>query len=347
MKGNNKIKSERCLQYGLLSFAIILVILLLTPSGYYVNIPGEITPTTTAISFELNEKETEFVSKGEFYMTSVKYNSNIFGYYFFGFNQIESGMLSYFLSYFYPNSVRSPLEDYVAKDSDSKQMNAYLKDSTKEGDIFVMSSVLNYLNKSFELNGEGIVIGAFTEKSFLKKHFNQGDIIIGIDNYTIETTDDLIKLIPLQINSTFNFTYIVFETGLVESKKILIEDKLDIFAYTKNISLIHNESFNVRVDSASGTSGGFMIALDLVSMILEEDMINGEKIAGSGSIDINGNILKIGNIHLKIITAQKEGADIFLISKENYKEINSNEYDIKIIQVNNLNDAISKLRELN
>ena len=101
--------------------------------------------------------------------------------------------------------------------------------------------------------------------------------------------------------------------------------------------------------SESGPSGGLVLALSIYNSLVSEDITQGRKIVGTGTIDVNGNVGSIGGVEYKIKGAVKEKADIFLVpAGENYEEaqkvIEENNYKIKLIPVTTFNDALEKLK---
>ena len=63
-----------------------------------------------------------------------------------------------------------------------------------------------------------------------------------------------------------------------------------------------------------------MFSLEIYDQLTEEDLTRGYHIAGTGEIDYEGNVHRIGGIDKKIVAADKEGIDIFFAPNENGKE---------------------------
>lgn len=61
-----------------------------------------------------------------------------------------------------------------------------------------------------------------------------------------------------------------------------------------------------------GPSGGLMLTLEMYDALTKEDLARHRQIAGTGTIDANGQIGEIGGIDKKIIAARDAGATIFL-----------------------------------
>lgn len=71
--------------------------------------------------------------------------------------------------------------------------------------------------------------------------------------------------------------------------------------------------FTLNEANTLGPSGGLMQALSVYNAITEGDITNGLKIAGTGTIDINGNVGAIGGIYQKVFTAYYSNANVFFV----------------------------------
>jgi Lon-like protease len=108
-------------------------------------------------------------------------------------------------------------------------------------------------------------------------------------------------------------------------------DKLE----TKNIEF--------KVKETGGPSGGLVFAIALVELLTERDILEGEHIAGTGTINARGIVGGIGGINEKIASAQKVGATLFFAPVSNASEIANVPAGIKVITVATLAQAISYL----
>ena len=92
-----------------------------------------------------------------------------------------------------------------------------------------------------------------------------------------------------------------------------------------------------------------MLSLTIYDLLVKENLSHGRTIAGTGTIDKNGNVGEIGGVKYKIKGAVKDKADIFFVPKDNYKEakkiVDKNKYKLKLVKVNTLKEAIEYLRK--
>ena len=100
---------------------------------------------------------------------------------------------------------------------------------------------------------------------------------------------------------------------------------------------------NIKLKKYIGNSAGLMFALEIINQLTEEDLTRGRIVSGTGILDIEGNIHKVGGIVQKVLTAQRAGAYCFLVPEENYRKVKGRFKGLNLIPVHNIKDAVSKL----
>ncbi|MDD4705664.1 MAG: PDZ domain-containing protein [Bacilli bacterium] len=181
-----------------------------------------------------------------------------------------------------------------------------------------------------------------------------GDEIISYDgiNYSdLNTLKDYIKtkkkgdnisLIINRDNKKINEKVIIFEE----------DDTLLIGVATVSIYNIKSEK-NIIIDpktSESGPSGGLILSLAIYDALLDKDITKGNKIVGTGAIQLDGTVTEIGGIKYKLAGAVKEKADLFIVPNANLKEAlkyaKEEKYDIIIKGVSNFDEALEVLNKM-
>ena len=101
-------------------------------------------------------------------------------------------------------------------------------------------------------------------------------------------------------------------------------------------------------DNESGSSRGLMCALDIYNKITEFDLTKGDIISGTGVIYEDGSVGSIDGVKYKLKGAVKNKAKVFIVPSENYDEAvklkKEHNYDIEIIEADNLHNVIEKLK---
>ncbi|MGQ0842950.1 MAG: YlbL family protein [Sporichthyaceae bacterium] len=103
----------------------------------------------------------------------------------------------------------------------------------------------------------------------------------------------------------------------------------------------------IELDNVGGPSAGMMFALGIIERLTPEAITGGRIVAGTGSIDDDGAIGKIGGIVMKIRGAKKSGATVFLVPAENCREAAQGApKGIELVKVDKLTTALSALEAI-
>lgn len=189
-----------------------------------------------------------------------------------------------------------------------------------------------------------------------------GDIIKGVDNIPVELADDLVSYVAEK--TAGEKISIQFIRG-DEEKEALIEvvafpddeSRVGIGIHlTTNIYLDMEPEVEFSSGKIGGPSAGLMFALKIYDQLTEEDFTRGYKIAGTGKIDMEGNVLPVGGVDKKVVAADREGSHVFFVPYEKGRE-NSNyetalwaakkiKTEMEIVPVDTFEEALSYLERL-
>jgi len=116
------------------------------------------------------------------------------------------------------------------------------------------------------------------------------------------------------------------------------------------VSLESTAPFKVKIaldDRIGGPSAGLMFALGILDKLGADDLTGGRFIAGTGTIDVTGDVGPIGGIPLKLIAARQKGATDFLVPSGNCAEASRNPPSgLTLIKVDTLTGAVNALEAL-
>jgi PDZ domain-containing protein len=103
----------------------------------------------------------------------------------------------------------------------------------------------------------------------------------------------------------------------------------------------------IHLEDVGGPSAGLIFALAIVDTLTPGEMEDGRTIAGTGAIDVKGNVQPIGGIPFKLIAAHEDGATTFLVPADNCAEAKSNAPDgMDLVKVETLAGAVEALKDL-
>ena len=331
-----KIKKFIKINYKELIFLFLFVIFMTFPMPYYICVGGG----TIDLGKRL-EIEDSYEEKGSFNLAYV--------------SELRGTLPFYLLSYIIPSWERIPMESYQYNEDETMEEitnrdKMYLSDANQSA-IFV---AYTKAGKTFNITSHNYLVYFVDEKA--SSDIMVGDILLGVDE--LEQID--LDMFKQYINSKN-----VGETITVRLKRDDKEIEVDTTIFEEEgvkyagiafFDIIDYETdpeikLNFK-DSESGPSGGFTLSLAIYNKLTKEDITNGKKIVGTGTIDMEGNIGEIGGVKYKLMGAVSKKADIFIVPNgSNYEECiklkKEKKYDIEIIGVDNFDDALEKLSKIN
>lgn len=197
-----------------------------------------------------------------------------------------------------------------------------------------------------------------------------GDVITSVDGKTFNNTQDFQEYI--RSKSIGKDLMIGFEhNGKSETatrKTIRLGSKGETagigITLTEDTEIEGTPKITADLGAVGGPSGGLMLTLEMYDAITEDDLARNRVIAGTGTIDPDGNVGEIGGMDKKIIAARDAGATIFFApyvkqnsqyqketgnTQTNYEiaKETAQKYapDMEIVPVKTLDDAITYLRK--
>ncbi|SFM00287.1 PDZ domain-containing protein [Gracilibacillus orientalis] len=253
-----------------------------------------------------------------------------------------------------------PIEDVLPEgmtDEDYRQMQLMMMESSQEG-----STVVAYeaAKKEININYEGVYVVSVVEGMPADGILQSADQIIEIDGHTINEAEDLIDYVSTKnvgdhISIKVKRNEETFETEITMKALEALDGQPGI-----GIQLVTNRSVTVSPEltftsgEIGGPSAGLMFSLEIYDQLTETDITNGLQIAGTGEIDYQGNVGRIGGIDKKIVAADHADCDIFFAPNENGREDSNYQIakqvakeigtDMEIIPVDTFDDALTYLQ---
>ena len=107
----------------------------------------------------------------------------------------------------------------------------------------------------------------------------------------------------------------------------------------------HPFTLSIDLDEIGGPSAGLMFTLGIIDKLRAADLTGGKIIAGTGTIDDDGDVGPIGGIPQKLIGAKNAGAQLFLVPAGNCAEALRNAVPgLPMAEVATVDDALAALR---
>lgn len=326
-----KIKKYIKNNYKFIIFLIILTIILNIKTPYIISAPGGVIPLSDRVTVD---------------------DKNISSNYYTSYVKVMDGKLAGVIaSFVLPNWDLEKYKEYSGNTNLSyDELNKVEKMMMNEGNNTAIILALRKAGADYEITDEKYVVYYKLEK--YKNNLKIGDVINSCNDKKITILDDLYAC----INSTDDNVKLGISRNDID-KDITVPIYKNKDKKLIGISIFHDykvkSKYNINIssrDSESGSSGGFMTALSLYDYLSSLNLSKKYKIAGSGTIDEEGKVGKISGIKYKLLGANKKKIDIFFVPNDNYKEAvkvkKKHHLKMKIIKVNELDDAINYLKSL-
>ena len=245
-------------------------------------------------------------------------------------------------------------EQIIPKDMSSTEYHNAMLRQMENSQLVAAGLAMKHIGFNVEEHGGGLYVLEVDAQSNAYDLVKQGDIVTKVDDQRIEITTDMQnhmrdKLPGEVVNLTIerdgeSFSY---EIELIERSDALEKGSIGVLTtvYEWNIDL----PMEIQVDTGNtgGASAGLMMTLEIIEQLTEGHLAEGYHIAGTGTINWNGEVGPIGGVKQKVIGAINGKADYFLVPKDNYSEAQSvADQRIQLVEVNNLEEALAFLANL-
>lgn len=309
---------------------IVIYSIFTIPLPFYIEKDGGLISTKDRIKIQNNVE-----SSGNIYMAYV--------------SEIKGTIPNYIISLFNKNWNVISKKDIVSSNETEQEAEYRSKMMLNESITNAVISAYTLANKKIDIIKEECFVTYIDSSS--NTNLKIKDKILKINGNDINTKDDITKNIKnLKENDIVNIE--VENNNKIYTRTAKINNDLVIgiiVTTTKILKTTPNYEVNFK-KSESGSSGGLMLALEIYNNLIDDDITKNRKIAGTGTIDENGNVGSISGVKYKLMGAYNEKADVFLVPHgENYNEAikvaNDNHLNIKIIEISSLSEAILKLKE--
>jgi Lon-like protease len=180
------------------------------------------------------------------------------------------------------------------------------------------------------------------------------DVIVAVQGTKVGDVVELGRVLgATKPGTTVTVTYL--RAGKTGSTQITTTEGKDENGKTRavlgvGVTLASTAPFKVKIgldDRIGGPSAGLMFALGILEKIGPEDLTGGRFVAGTGTIDVSGEVGPIGGIPLKLIAAKDKGATAFLVPAANCAEASRRPpAGLTLIKVDSLDSALGALAAL-
>ena len=325
---------NKVLKIGIIAYLIILFPFGFAKSDYYFMSPGP--PYQWDI--EINEVETFNFEGNLFQLTVRRDEANYFVYAWANINnEID----------LYPREVILPDGVTPQELSEISIQNMITSENV------AIAVALNSLGYNIESEGDGVLVVGLLDNSPVKDILLKNDLITSINNEIVKSTTEFISLLKtyeigdtVQIGLIRDDKEINIKTTLIEHIEYENEPMVGFLASTPNQQFVFPFEIDINTGNVGGPSAGMMMALNVYNKLVEEDITNGKKIAGTGTIEIDGSVGPVGGVKQKVIAAKRANATLILVPTANFQEANVySDENTSIVAVDSFEEALNVISD--
>ncbi|HEX6130171.1 MAG TPA: S16 family serine protease [Actinomycetota bacterium] len=217
-----------------------------------------------------------------------------------------------------------------------------------QSQIHAASVVLSRLTPYPREHGDGAMVEGIYPGCSADGELFPGEIVTAIDGEPVGSRADASALIdaarpgePLDVEVVSGE-----ERRTVDLvRRRCIEGRAGAFV---GVGFVDAFPYDVEMEGrdVGGPSAGLMFALGLYDLLTPGDLTAGATVAGTGTLDLEGDVGGIGSIRDKVVAAEHADASLFLVPRENASELDGIDTgDLRVVTVATFDEAIRALIE--
>lgn len=251
------------------------------------------------------------------------------------------------------NALVMPKRELIPPNMSTQDYSKMIGDMMEESKTVAKIVALQRAGYDVKATGEGASVQSLQPGSKAEGILQVDDVIVSADGQKIETATDLVNLVRRKKPAT-PVTLAVQRAGQtfdaqVGTKESDTEPGIAVIGIlVKTYMFGHNLPVQIDIDSENigGSSAGLMFTLGIIDSLEKDGLAPGHKIAGTGTISLDGSVGPIGGVAQKVMGAEEAGAEYFLAPGHNYDEAKRAAKRLQVIRVDNVDEAITFLKGL-
>jgi PDZ domain-containing protein len=207
---------------------------------------------------------------------------------------------------------------------------------------------------SVEVVGKGVQVDSVLPESPNHDLLQPGDVITALNGKQVGMVTELVSQVKAQdAQEPVHLSVLRDQNKMDLTAKLLPPEqeggspKLGITV--EDAGYDYKLPFPVKIvpqKIVGGPSAGLMFTLTVYNMLTPTDLTGGRKIAGTGTINIDGSVGPIGGVEQKVAAAEAAGAEYFLSPAINYADARAVARRIQVVKIETVDQALEFLKSL-
>jgi PDZ domain-containing protein len=319
---------------------LIGIVFLVFVISHFIPVPYQVMqPGIAAELSPMIEVKDGYENQGEFLLTAVSSRRAVVWDYFY-------------ISLFSPED--KELTSISAQLPENMEMNEYIElmaELMEESKLQAQAVAFREAGYDVEVSGEGAEIVEVMEAGSAYNNLKKGDLITAVDGKKVEMAADAVNIIKnrnigdiVEITIIRDEKTIDFDLETLELEGNEGNPSIGVLISSKGLDYNIPGEVNFKTENIIGPSAGSVFSLEIYNQLIPEDITGGHRIAGTGTISLDGEIGRIDGVKYKIMAAKEAGVDLFIVPEENYEIASQFAGDLKLLKVKTIKEIIEYLK---
>ena len=329
---------------------ILLGAAMFIPVPYVMTSPGPVFNTIG----EVNEIELISISGTETYPTEGELDMTTVSEY--GGPQEGLDMFQAIWGWIDPDRRVVPRESVYPEGETEEENTARNIEAFSTSQSYAIAAAMDYLDQPIK---EQVIVTSVGLDTPAQDKLRAGDEILTVDGVQMTTPEQVVEAVRSKpIGTDLNFSVmrggtkleVVVTSGTRPDDPETEQNEATIPYIGIGIDINYSAEFEIKfgVTGVGGPSAGTLFAIGIIDKLTPGALTQGKIIAGTGTIDPDGNVGEIGGIQQKLIGARDAGAVLFLAPAGNCDEVIGHIPDgLTVAAIETLEDAMDEIEAFN
>jgi PDZ domain-containing protein len=332
------------------SLLLLLIAALFIPVPYVMTSPGPVFNTIG----EVNDIELISISGTETYPTEGELDMTTVSEY--GGPQDGLSMMQAIWGWISPDRKVVPRETVYPEGETEEENTAKNVEAFSTSQSYAIAAAMSYLKQPIN---EQVIITSVGLDTPAQDKLRAGDQILAVDGVQMTEPEQVVNAVrskPIGTDLKFSVVRdgskldVVVTSSNRPDDPATDQDESTIPYIGIGIDLSYSADFEIEfgVTGVGGPSAGTMFAIGIIDKLTPGALTQGKVIAGTGTIDPEGNVGDIGGIQQKLIGARDAGAVLFLAPQGNCDEVIGHIPDgLTVAAIKTLDEAVEAIEAFN
>ena len=329
---------------------ILLGAAMFIPVPYVMTSPGPVFNTIG----EVNKIELISISGTETYPTEGELDMTTVSEY--GGPQEGLDMFQAIWGWIDPDRRVVPRESVYPEGETEEENTARNVEAFSTSQSYAIAAAMDYLDQPIK---EQVIVTSVGLDTPAQDKLRAGDEILTVDGVQMTTPEQVVEAVRSKpIGTDLNFSVlrggtkleVVVTSGTRPDDPETEQNEATIPYIGIGIDINYSAEFEIKfgVTGVGGPSAGTLFAIGIIDKLTPGALTQGKIIAGTGTIDPDGNVGEIGGIQQKLIGARDAGAVLFLAPAGNCDEVIGHIPDgLTVAAIETLEDAMDEIEAFN